>query len=541
MAAPTLSAQKVLNQVHSDYTVAINAGNYHPFVWPYEVLGACLLIFYLLLPPTQSRAIHLARYPLFLLINYLSVKAIRECRSPAVTVGYGIGLLNAWTILWSATLIIFKDGRRDYKRIERQERDDIRAINDQDLVQNIQGETTALDGSTTDGLKSLHPVADVPKEPVEDGKKNPLIESSEIFAAQEPIPSDSQQTYVWQSLPGTFVHRLDFIIDLVTNFRAVRWTHQIPATFPPPPHIRDALTDPSPPASLPPHQYPTYRTLFASNLRSFILCSLSLDVLKYITSLDPYFLGQSKSSPCPFPAPRATRLVISVLFVYTSLLNIFLLAPLGLACALGPRVLGPHASTWLYPSYFGPLSQIHEKGLAGLWGGWWHQLFRYAFEAAGEFVGGTCLRLPKKSIPGGVVRVIMAFLCSGILHACASYTTLRPTHPIKGSFLFFAVQPIGIIGQRALSMWLRKEGYREAIPPWTRGIGNVVVVLAWCWSTGPLIADEFAATGIWLYEPLPVSLIKGLRGEGWWRWGGQWVRWYRCETWWRSGLVFLGG
>ncbi|KAL8737605.1 MAG: hypothetical protein Q9181_001506 [Wetmoreana brouardii] len=523
MAEPVPSAQEVLNQIHSDYIVEVNAGNYHPFVWPYGALGAYLLIFYLLLPPTQSRVFHLARYPLFFLIIYLSVRAIRECRSPAVTVGYGIGLLNAWTILWSATLIIFNDGRRDYKRIERQERDDIQAINDQGLLQNIQGETTALDGSTTDGLKSLHPIAQVPREPVDDGKKVPLVESPEIFAAQEPIPSDSQQTYVWQSLPGTFVHRLDFILDLVTNFRAVRWTHQTPGTFPPPPHVRDTLTDPSPPPPLSPDKYPTYRTLFTTNFWSFVLCSLSLDTLKYITSLDPYFQGQSKTSPSPFPASRATRLVVSVLFVYTSLLNIFLLAPLGLACVLGPSVLGPHASTWLYPSYFGPLSQISEKGLAGLWGGWWHQLFRYAFEAAGEFIGGTCLQLPKKSIPGGVVRVTVAFLCSGLLHASASYTALRTTYPIKGSFLFFAVQPIGIMGQRALSMWLKKEGYREAIPPWMRGIGNVVVVLAWCWITGPLIADDFAATGVWLYEPLPVSLIRGLRGEGWWRWGGQWI------------------
>ncbi|KAL8639399.1 MAG: hypothetical protein Q9228_003566 [Teloschistes exilis] len=481
------------------------------------------------------------KYPLFALIIYLSVTSIRDCRSPSVTVGYGIGLLNAWTILWSATLIIFNDARRDYRRIERQEREDTAAADERDFVENIQGETSALDGSTMDGLKALHPVAEIPQTFTGKDESVSLVESPEVFGPQDPIPSDSLQTYIWQSLPATFVHRCDFIMDLVTNFRGLRWTHQVPGTLPPPVHIREVLTDPAPPPPLPPHKYPSHRSLLISSLQRFILCSLTLDGFKYVASLDPYFFAQGTSSPSPFPAPRTTRLVISVFFAYASLLNIFLLAPLGLACALGPRALGPHASTWLYPPYFGPLRQISEKGLAGLWGGWWHQLFRYAFETAGEFIGGTCLRLPKKSVPGSVVRVTAAFVCSGILHACASYTSILPSHPIKGSFLFFALQPVGIVGQRALSIWLKKEGYREAIPPWMRGVGNVAVVLVWCWLTGPLIADDFAAVGIWLYEPLPISLIRGVRGEGWWRWGGEWVRWYSGDRWWRSGLVFLGG
>ncbi|KAI4177718.1 MAG: hypothetical protein LQ343_000181 [Gyalolechia ehrenbergii] len=539
MANFSVTAREVLDKLYTDYHAAVNTGEHHPFVWPYNALGPYLLIVYLLLPPSQSRAVHLARYPVFLLIIYLSVTAIRDCRSPAVTVGYGIGLLNAWTILWSATFLIFSDGRNDYKRIERQERPDFPASKNEVLVENFQGETSALDGSTKDGLKSLHPMAES-LQPAIDTTTPPETDYPEVFSTQDPISSPSQ-TFVWQPLPTTFSHRLDFILDLVTNFRGLRWTHQSPGTYPPPPHIRDSLTSPSPPPSLPSSSYPTRLHLLTNNLPPFILCSLTLDILKALTAHDPYFLSLPPSTPSPFPYPRSSRLILSLLFTYTSLLNIFLLAPLGLACLLGPRILGPHASTWLYPPYFGPLSAVAEKGLAGLWGGWWHQLFRYAFEAAGDFVGGTLLRLPKKSTTGAAVRVTVAFCCSGYLHACASYTVLGNTHPIKNSFAFFAVQPLGIMAQRALSMWLRREGYREAIPVWMRRVGNVGVVVGWCLWTGPWIADEFAGAGIWLYEPLPVSLVKGMRGEGWWRWGGEWVRWYWGNRWWRSGLVFLGG
>ena len=539
--AAFITTHEVLDQLQSKYEAAIDAGQYQPFVWPHRALGPYLLILYLLLPPSPSPAVHYARYPVFALIIYVSVTAILDCRSPAVTVGYGIGLLNAWTILWTATLIIFNDGRRDYKRIERQRRPD-EAPSVEGLVENVQGDTSALDGSTTDGLKLVHPVGELPEpEPSATTDLAPKLESPEIFAAQEPIPSSSQEIYIWQPFPDNFLHRLDFIFDLVTNFRGLRWTHQGPGTYPAPQHIRETLTNPETPPSLHPTKYPSYSLLFTSNLQSFVLCSLTLDTLKYVTSLDPYFLAQGQNTPSPFPIARTTRLILSLLFTYTSLLNIFLLAPLVLACTFGPRILGPHASTWLYPPYYGPLSSIADKGLAGLWGGWWHQLFRYAFEAAGEFIGGKVLHLSKNSISGGVVRSLVAFVCSGILHACASYTVLGGTHPIRGSFLFFALQPVGIIAQRALSIYLKQKGYREAIPPWMRKTGNVLVVVLWCRVTGPLIADEFAAAGIWLYEPLPVSLVKGVKGEGWWRWGGPWVRWYLGDRWWRSGLVFLGG
>ncbi|KAL8713753.1 MAG: hypothetical protein Q9220_002279 [cf. Caloplaca sp. 1 TL-2023] len=540
MASASSTAQEVLEKFRLDYHNAVNNGQVQPLVWPYRALGPYLLIIYLLLPPTELRAVHIARYPLFILITYLSVSSIIETRSPAVTAGYGIGLLNAWAILWSATLIIFNDGRRDYRRIERQESAESSASQNESFVENIQGDTSALDGSTTDGLKLLHPVGEVP-EPSTIEEIAPKIDSPEIFSAHESISSSTFETYTWQSLPSSFLHRFDFVLDLVTNFRGIRWTHQGSGTFPPPPYVREHLTDPSPPPSLPLRSYPDHWSLLISNLPKFVLCSLTLDILKYITSLDPYFRTAPTDTPSPFPFPRTTRLCISLLFTYTSLLNILLLGPLVLACLLGPRVLGPHASPWLYPSFFGSWNQIAEKGLAGLWGGWWHQLFRYAFESAGEFIGGNLLHLPKKSIPGAAVRVTAAFLCSGMLHACASYTVSGPTRPMRGSFLFFALQPVGIIAQRGLSIYLKKKGYREAIPPWMRRIGNVSFVLAWCWATGPLIADEFASGGVWLYEPLPISLIRGVNGEGWWRWGGEWIRWESGGRWWQRGLVVMGG
>jgi hypothetical protein len=151
---------------------------------------------------------------------------------------------------------------------------------------------------------------------------------------------------------------------------------------------------------------------------------------------------------------------------------------------------------------------------------------------------GRCTGLSKKSQLGAMLRVVAAFACSAVLHCYAAYSTLRNTKSISGSFAFFMLQPVGNVGQRALSAWLKKTGVREKIPKWLRGLGNMIVVLVWCCLTGPLVADDFAATRLWLCEPVPVSFIRGVKGDGWWRWGGHWMRWYAAESWWQSGLAF---
>ncbi len=306
---------------------------------------------------------------------------------------------------------------------------------------------------------------------------------------------------------------------------------------PPPPHIRSALSSPKPPPPTP-FSHLTRTDLIRRAIPRFLICIIALDALKTITLQDPYFWSLPPSTSSPFPYPAASRLVLSLVSVYVSLLSIFLLAPLIFAILLGPETIGQHAWPWLYSPYYGPPSQIWEKGIAGLWAGWWHQLFRYAFEQAGEF-SGRMIGWDKRTQRGMVLRMCVAFACSGILHACASYTTLGSnTRPMWGSFTFFMLQPVGIIGQRVVSAWMKKVGLRGKIPAWTRQVGNFAVVVGWCWLTGPIVADDFAATGIWLDEPIPFSLFRGLRGEGWWHWRGSWVRWHSADRWWQSGLAF---
>lgn len=494
------------------------SGEYKPFVWPYRAFGPYLLILYLLLPPTNSKVVYYARYPLFALIVYLSVDSILNCRSSMVTVGYGIGLLNAWAVLWSATLIIWNDARGEFRRIKGHD-----GADESLLVDQAEGATTGAERLMDGALRARRV----------DGEA--MDSSGSPREERNRSDSSKREIYFWQTLPPTFRHRLDWVCDLVSNFRGVRWKYQISGLPPPPPHIQSSLEDPSI-ASTDARSLLTRTDLIRRDLPRFLLCLIALDVLKTITLQDPYFWGLPPSTPSPFPYPRLFRISLSLAFVYASLLTIFLLAPLVFGILLGPNNIGQHAWPWLYPPFFGPPSQVYRKGLAGVWGQWWHQLFRYAFEQAGEFAGRVT-GWEKKSQKGTLLRVAVAFACSGLLHACASYTTLGDTRPIYGSFIFFMLQPVGIIAQRAVSGRMKSAGLRARIPAWLREIGNLVIVALWCYIVGPIVADDFAATGIWLYEPLPISPMRALRGDGWWRWGGLWARWYSADRWWRSGLV----
>ena len=516
--APT-SHHDVLRQFQARLDAGLASGEYKPFVWPYRALGPYLLILYLLLSPTKSKVVFYARYPLFAFIIYHAVDGMLVCRSSSVAVGYIIGLLNAWAILWSATLIIWNDARRDYKRIEKHDLADESSPTDQTKEMSTGAQ------KATDGALRARRV---------DGDSQ---ESSSSLQENGQRPQSSKrEIYVWQNLPPTLYHRLDWVCDLVSNFRGVRWNHQLSSVPPPPPHIQSSLQGHST-ASTDPTSHLTRTDLIRRDLPNFLLCLIALDILKTVTLQDPYYWGLPPSTPSPFPYPRLSRVFLSLTCVYTALLTIFLLAPLVLGILLGPKILGQHAWPWLYPPFFGSPVQVYRKGIAGLWSQWWHQLFRYAFEQAGEFTG-RITGWEQKSQKGTLLRVTVAFACSAFLHACASYTTLGDSRPISGSLAFFMLQPVGIIAQRAVSGWMRSRGLRAKIPAWVRGIGNLLVVVGWCYLVGPLVADDFAAAGIWLFEPLPIGPIRALRGGDFWCWRGAWMRWYSADRWWQSGLAF---
>ena len=111
-----------------------------------------------------------------------------------------------------------------------------------------------------------------------------------------------------------------------------------------------------------------------------------------------------------------------------------------------------------------------------------------------------------------------------------------------GPFRFFLLQPLGILAQTAIGSQLKKAGITDRIPKPLKQLSNFLVVFAWMYFTAPLLVDDFAKGGVWLFEPLAISPLRQLGfgakdDNGWDLWYGL-VFWRQGKHWWDTGLAF---
>lgn len=377
---------------------------------------------------------------------------------------------------------------------------------------------------------------------------------------------------VWQSFPrhGDLLHLVDWVVDLTTAFRGVSWGHRIAilapvdSPTPPKPGSGDKTSTHETKVTSIPKQ--TLHALQRQALKDFFISYLLLDFLKTTMVTDPYFLGlEDLGSPTPWSwlrkltqtipiATRLVRLIMSLTGVVSALTFIFSLSPLFFALILPSTIdisritKSPLLEPWMYPAQWYPLrTSILHTGLAGFWGKFWHQMFRFGISEPSRVVIKS-LELRRDGNAARAIQLGIAFTLSGSIHATGSFTTfsLRPTHPIVGPLIFFLLQGVGTIIQTAMVRGLHKHlPFVKALPPVVGQTSNALAVLGWLYITGPLLANDFARCGIWLFEPVPVSILRGLgfgpggKDEGWWTWyqeGSKTVGWWAGDVVWRSGL-----
>lgn len=284
---------------------------------------------------------------------------------------------------------------------------------------------------------------------------------------------------------------------------------------------------------------------------------LSLDLLSVLMMKDPYFII----------GPELTREVTAVVPLtlppfFAALPPSFLFAYRGLVCfsailiaidlimtlwqmfahfVLGPRVLGTRAELWHYSCVYGGfIDSVLDKGMAGFWGGWWHQTFRIAFSAPGLWLSRRGYIDPA-SAKGKAIAGLLAFVQSGFLHSLGGISCLPPSKPYLPPVFFFLCW-VGIMIQTTLSGMLRGAGVRDQMPVWLRRAGNFGFSFLWLMCFQYFLDDDLSRAGIWMLEPVPVSPLRaaglGKPGDRWWRWDAQlFPRWWVGKTWWDSGVA----
>ncbi|KAF2254096.1 hypothetical protein BU26DRAFT_516336 [Trematosphaeria pertusa] len=530
----------VRQHYYAQYDRDIQSGKYEPLTYPWGGIGAFVVVLYLLVPHRNRPWLRKARYLAFAWDLVVTIYTIRNVRAKDVATTLGIGLISAWSVIWIGAILICNDCQTDFQRIERTE--GMFGSNSTDKKESQSGTSN----SHVKSRKQSNARA-------QDGTANGHVEPHEHLG-----PGQRHGEFAWQPYPLTpFIERLDWVMDVFLNFRGAGWTWRTSATPPPPKWVQEQLhrNSPHPPRhsfrihSSQPKVFPTRRKLLIENMKTLIAGYLILDALKALTNHDPYFWGLvDREPPEYFPAIitenpvllRICRLMVCQFAIKWALEAIFSLAPLFFSGVLGPSILGARAEPWMYPATWGSYTFVLDMGLAGWWSAWWHQTFRFAFEQPSRKLIKVTGMNPKSPI-SKLLQLIIAFGLSGFLHACGSYTCHGQTRPIMGPMRFFLLQSLAIFTEALLKQSIRKSGMQRHIPRWIKRSFTFFYVYFWFYHTSGLLCDDFAKGGVWLFEPIPISIFRGLgfgvEGDGWWCWGGIGLGWHRGDRWWKSGIA----
>ncbi|KAK5062843.1 hypothetical protein LTR84_004918 [Exophiala bonariae] len=550
------------------YNDSIASGKYQPFLYPWDSLFALVLLLAVTLTPRLPARLGVAvRWLAFTLIFAHSIHVILHRRTLWFAGGYGIGLCTAWGTIMSGALLVCNDIEHDFCRLEARE-----------LLP--QTSEVASNGSTIPCASSK---AKDPTSASIDLKRRKVPGVYTATDIKQPTFANSQDAatkpyrLVWQAFPydSSWLHVIDWTMDLVTSFRGVGWNHRIPtlaeidAPIPPTPAMRQHKPRGQVDTERKPTAIPrqTLRAMQQRAVADFIVSYLVLDFLKTTMVTDPYFMGLGGlESPSPWlwlsamtkTIPIATkfvRLVMSMAGVVAALTFIFSLSPLFFTVVLPAAVdftkvtRSPLLEPWLYPPQWYPLTtSVLQTGLAGFWGKFWHQMFRYGISQPSQ---ALIQRLGMDSRGNGarIIQLLIAFGLSGSIHAAASFTSFSVvgTHPLSGPLSFFLLQSLGVFIQTLATKFLHKAfSWMKSMPRVVGRTTNVLVTLTFLYFTGPLLANDFARSGIWLFEPVPISLLRGFgfgpggKDEGFWAWsqdGSTWVGWWQGKGWWETGLA----
>ncbi|KAJ9663201.1 hypothetical protein H2198_000962 [Neophaeococcomyces mojaviensis] len=443
-------------------------------------------------------------------------------------------------------LLVLHDPAKDFRRIEvrRTKADELKG----EHTKEIDSSGALQNGSST--VRKRTNVADDQTSPKNENGVNASGSPGHVM--------------VWQNYPKDgFLHLIDWSIDLITSFRGIHWNFRAPLKtymIRPPEGDPPALSE----EARVQHKQALQRLRYTAT-RNFILYYLLIDFLKTVLVTEPYFLGIAPlDSPTTWPwlaalnalipgnvITRFVRLSVIMGTTVTALTFIFSLSPLFFATVL-PYLIGedrlysltksPLLEVWMYPAQWGNMfTNLCNKGLAGMWGIWWHQMFRYGISEPSRILIQKLNINPRGQL-GRAIQLFIAFGLTASIHASASSTTFSviPSKPWD-PFIFFISQAFGIIVQTAASKQLNKM---MKFPKLVRQIGNFTFVFVLMWFVGPFLADDFARCGIWLFEPIPVSFLRGLGfgpGDTWIPWlspaeGGRWLGWYDGGAWYKSAI-----
>ncbi|KAH6634448.1 hypothetical protein B0J18DRAFT_20074 [Chaetomium sp. MPI-SDFR-AT-0129] len=554
-------------QYQAAYQAALAAGHVQPLVLPWSVVGSFFLpLLYLSIPHTTRPWLYRLRWAVAAAVVWLNVRLVRTTSAANEAVAYTVGLLAVWGTLWALRLLVFTRPQWDAARVQRRLRRKGSAglpTRDGD-VQGKQGlnkdgrELWSDDSSK--GRPAFTPTA-------LDESVALALPEYEYFWQPFPAHASLAVRLLWTA------DLLVSWRGAGWNFAISAIPHPPPPSSLPLLRGRDdGNNDELVRMDLIPYMVSrtgttrslTYAAFFRTRLCAFVLSYLTIDLLAVTMRWDPYFIlgpnylhpytyppqgshsqhSQHSRYPYPLQLPALHSQVLPLPNLTVPLVRNLcgmagILAGIQLhGATLQLIVVGtgrlyslghyygnivfrrPSSSStpppplcaelWQHPALFGGfVPTVLDRGLAGFWGGYWHQTFRVGFVAPARWLltviqpsqlqmwlplplslvlqwglgvkkekgetedaeeyndeqnGGENVGVEGKNVGQGkwrrektnqdvaarVLEMVFAFSLSGILHATGGKTSIPSTTVAWAPFAFFASQPLGIALQQCL-------------------------------------------------------------------------------------------
>ncbi|GAB0132226.1 hypothetical protein EsDP_00000668 [Epichloe bromicola] len=523
---------------------ALHNGSAKPLLLPYSILGSFIVPALWLAVPHASRPwLYQTRWAVVGFVILFNVHVLRVCSSTNFAYAYAAGLMATWGIVLPMNLLVWKRPQFEAARVirvakaaEAKAKDDESADGGGHNVVTTSGRAS----SVHQGLR--HRKLDPSTPPQDSGSSGTT--TGDVFE------------YRWQTFPAeaSFPERLGWAMDLMSSFRGAGWSYSI-SSIPRPviPQIihQNAKVDTRsiPRQTTSGYNRPVTETELVRSRLAYVLSAyLILDLLVLLAIhiiKDPFFiLGPDNGYDLP-PGLASKppwmlllyREAFSLVTIWASITAVFSLSDVVQYYFLS-YFFPSRAILWQHASTFGTFSEVLDRGLAGWWGGWWHQTFRL------ELLAPSTYLLQKGYIKKGTQAahafgLFVTFLQCGLMHAAGSFTAIPHTKPWR-SLLFFLLQGLGIAVQQRLALSLRN--HVSKLPRAMRRCGNLAFCLVWLYFTAALFVNDLASMGFWLLEPVPISPLRllgfGPVDDHWWRWDAHHLpKVYPWKHWWEIGVA----
>lgn len=207
------SYRDVLAFYDNRYRNLIEAGDAHPFLYPWATVGALLVLLSLMINYRRSPTRRLGSYFAFGLMCCFQTWTLctNKARNPAAS--FGVGILSSFGVLWTAAIMIFNDCQRDFRRVERAE--DVRFSKGAMSESNGHASGVSLNGAHEMNGGETHSTL----------RQRQSVKTTIDSATKG--PTKRHGPLIWQSYPtGPLIERLDWVADVFCSFRGVGWNWQ---------------------------------------------------------------------------------------------------------------------------------------------------------------------------------------------------------------------------------------------------------------------------------------------------------------------------